>query len=169
MCGIIGYIGPKDVVPVLIDGLRRLEYRGYDSAGVAVVRGGGIELLLGTAPATVQVPMLGCLLKVIRLAPVGPVVVSRQAELFEEVEGAIDGGGGGARIVLPHALHELRTGGVPVRCREHVDDDLALVGPALPALPEGALQPLGQPSVRRRLPHAVRIGEAYCKIGRAHV
>jgi len=36
MCGIIGYIGPKDVVPVLIDGLRRLEYRGYDSAGVAV-------------------------------------------------------------------------------------------------------------------------------------
>ena len=44
MCGIIGYIGPKDVVPVLIDGLRRLEYRGYDSAGVAVVRDGQIEL-----------------------------------------------------------------------------------------------------------------------------
>src|SRR6476469_5355605 len=44
MCGIIGYIGPKDVVPVLIDGLRRLEYRGYDSAGVAVVRNGSIEL-----------------------------------------------------------------------------------------------------------------------------
>src|SRR5712675_774297 len=44
MCGIIGYIGPKDVVPVLIDGLRRLEYRGYDSAGVAVVRNGKVEL-----------------------------------------------------------------------------------------------------------------------------
>jgi glucosamine--fructose-6-phosphate aminotransferase (isomerizing) len=44
MCGIIGYIGPKQVVPVLIDGLRRLEYRGYDSAGVAVVRDGRIEL-----------------------------------------------------------------------------------------------------------------------------
>jgi glucosamine--fructose-6-phosphate aminotransferase (isomerizing) len=44
MCGIIGYIGPKDVVPVLIDGLRRLEYRGYDSAGVAVVRNGNVEL-----------------------------------------------------------------------------------------------------------------------------
>ena len=40
MCGIIGYIGPKDVVPVLIDGLRRLEYRGYDSAGVAVLHNG---------------------------------------------------------------------------------------------------------------------------------
>src|ERR671929_1111716 len=44
MCGIIGYIGPKDVVPVLIDGLRRLEYRGYDSAGVAVVRNGSVDL-----------------------------------------------------------------------------------------------------------------------------
>src|SRR5205814_7591725 len=44
MCGIIGYIGSKEVVPVLIEGLRRLEYRGYDSAGVAVVHNGAIEL-----------------------------------------------------------------------------------------------------------------------------
>jgi glucosamine--fructose-6-phosphate aminotransferase (isomerizing) len=44
MCGIIGYIGPKEVVPILIDGLRRLEYRGYDSAGVAVVHDGQVEL-----------------------------------------------------------------------------------------------------------------------------
>src|SRR3954447_6291439 len=44
MCGIIGYIGGKQVLPILIDGLRRLEYRGYDSAGVAVVRDGAIEL-----------------------------------------------------------------------------------------------------------------------------
>ena len=44
MCGIIGYIGDKTVVPVLIDGLKRLEYRGYDSAGVAVVRDGHLEL-----------------------------------------------------------------------------------------------------------------------------
>jgi len=44
MCGIIGYIGDKAVVPVLIEGLRRLEYRGYDSAGVAVVNGNGLEI-----------------------------------------------------------------------------------------------------------------------------
>jgi glucosamine--fructose-6-phosphate aminotransferase (isomerizing) len=44
MCGIIGYIGPKNVVPVLVEGLKRLEYRGYDSAGVAVVNENQINI-----------------------------------------------------------------------------------------------------------------------------
>jgi glutamine---fructose-6-phosphate transaminase (isomerizing) len=45
VCGIVGYIGPKKVVPVILDGLRRLEYRGYDSAGIAVVsENGKLEL-----------------------------------------------------------------------------------------------------------------------------
>ena len=44
MCGIIGYLGSKEVVPVLVDGLRRLEYRGYDSAGIALVRRGEVEV-----------------------------------------------------------------------------------------------------------------------------
>jgi glucosamine--fructose-6-phosphate aminotransferase (isomerizing) len=45
MCGIVGYIGPKKVSTVLIDGLRRLEYRGYDSAGIAVINGGDIQVV----------------------------------------------------------------------------------------------------------------------------
>src|ERR1039458_7571891 len=45
MCGIIGYIGPNPPVPIIIEGLRRLEYRGYDSAGIAVAGGPqGLEL-----------------------------------------------------------------------------------------------------------------------------
>jgi glucosamine--fructose-6-phosphate aminotransferase (isomerizing) len=43
MCGIMGYIGPRQALPILLDGLRRLEYRGYDSAGVAVLADGRIE------------------------------------------------------------------------------------------------------------------------------
>ncbi|MCC7035196.1 MAG: glutamine--fructose-6-phosphate transaminase (isomerizing) [Acidobacteria bacterium] len=44
MCGIIGYIGSKPVVPVILDGLKRLEYRGYDSAGIAVVDAGRLDI-----------------------------------------------------------------------------------------------------------------------------
>src|SRR5688500_7061056 len=44
MCGIIGYIGPRDAAPILMQGLHRLEYRGYDSAGIAVARGGKLKL-----------------------------------------------------------------------------------------------------------------------------
>jgi glucosamine--fructose-6-phosphate aminotransferase (isomerizing) len=40
MCGIVGYVGPDQALPIILDGLRRLEYRGYDSAGVAVLDGG---------------------------------------------------------------------------------------------------------------------------------
>ena len=41
MCGIVGYVGPRDAAPILLDGLRRLEYRGYDSAGIALLTESG--------------------------------------------------------------------------------------------------------------------------------
>ncbi len=44
MCGIVGYVGRQDAVPVLVEGLARLEYRGYDSAGVAVVKNGSLRM-----------------------------------------------------------------------------------------------------------------------------
>ncbi|MFC6646584.1 glutamine--fructose-6-phosphate transaminase (isomerizing) [Granulicella cerasi] len=53
MCGIVGYIGPKPCVPVIMEGLARLEYRGYDSAGIAVA-GGGHPLQLRRAPGKLR-------------------------------------------------------------------------------------------------------------------
>ena len=44
MCGIVGYVGPREAAGILVEGLRRLEYRGYDSAGIAVVNGNGLEI-----------------------------------------------------------------------------------------------------------------------------
>src|SRR5437660_7289870 len=53
MCGIVGYIGPKKVVSVIIEGLRELEYRGYDSAGIAVVPQSG-KLEIRRAPGKLR-------------------------------------------------------------------------------------------------------------------
>jgi len=44
MCGIVGYIGPQEATPIVLDGLRKLEYRGYDSAGIATLDQGKINI-----------------------------------------------------------------------------------------------------------------------------
>ncbi len=44
MCGIVGYVGPKNCVPIILEGLRRLEYRGYDSAGIALIKDGTFQI-----------------------------------------------------------------------------------------------------------------------------
>jgi glucosamine--fructose-6-phosphate aminotransferase (isomerizing) len=65
MCGIVGYVGPKKVVPVIIEGLRRLEYRGYDSAGIAVGSPNRSTLEVRRAPGK-----LGNLEEVLREHPI---------------------------------------------------------------------------------------------------
>jgi len=44
MCGIVGYVGPRDATTIIYDGLKRLEYRGYDSAGLAVIGNGSLQI-----------------------------------------------------------------------------------------------------------------------------
>jgi glutamine phosphoribosylpyrophosphate amidotransferase len=53
MCGIVGVVAERNSVPILVEGLRRLEYRGYDSAGIAVLNGGRASRLRTRANQTV--------------------------------------------------------------------------------------------------------------------
>src|SRR5947208_16525774 len=66
MCGIVGYVGRAEAAQILLEGLRRLEYRGYDSAGVAVGEGGNLQLrkcagrIAALARLTKKRPLSGC-------------------------------------------------------------------------------------------------------------
>jgi glucosamine--fructose-6-phosphate aminotransferase (isomerizing) len=66
MCGIVGYVGSSEAAPILLDGLRRLEYRGYDSAGIAIVNGDHVQTrkcagrIAALAKLVDQKPPIGC-------------------------------------------------------------------------------------------------------------
>lgn len=60
MCGIVAYIGTKSAQPVLLEGLRRLEYRGYDSAGIGLLSAGGIKITKNKGRIAALTEMLGC-------------------------------------------------------------------------------------------------------------
>ena len=89
MCGIIGYVGSRHAGPILLEGLRRLEYRGYDSAGVALVEHAGLvvrkrqgKIQEGLAPLLLAEPVVGtCGVGHTRWATHGPPVTPTRTRI----------------------------------------------------------------------------------------
>ena len=102
MCGIVGYLGPKPVVPILVNGLRYLEYRGYDSAGIAYLN--GEEDVLQVYKSA------GKLLNLEKLLPTGllsQTPTEQRALTTSSVSGqlALDGSKGSSTVSSPHTLN----------------------------------------------------------------
>ena len=79
MCGIVGYVGHRDPRQVVLEGLRKLEYRGYDSSGIAVHKGdAGIEVTRAVGPVDDLVK------KIMEIAPERQVAVSLERQSKEQ-------------------------------------------------------------------------------------
>src|ERR1700720_4033968 len=78
MCGIIGYIGKRDAAPILMEGLHRLEYRGYDSPGIAVAHAGELRLGKGKGGGGGCASSKSCCPRASRAPPASPIPAGRR-------------------------------------------------------------------------------------------
>ena len=100
MCGIIGYVGHRPGVPIVVGGLRRLEYRGYDSSGVAVLAGGAIRVARA---------------------------VGKLANLDPRLGGLDDGSAAGLQVAMGHTRWATHGGVTERNAHPHVSGSIAVV------------------------------------------
>src|SRR2546430_7846630 len=111
MCGIVGYTGPRQAAGLLFEGLRRLEYRGYDSAGIALVADGRIEVHKAAGKIGVLEKQLGTTL------PAGPTGIAHTRWATHSAPNTINAHPhthcGGTPAPIPHRI--IQKAGVPRR------------------------------------------------------
>ncbi|OLC06694.1 MAG: glutamine--fructose-6-phosphate aminotransferase [Gemmatimonadetes bacterium 13_1_40CM_70_11] len=107
MCGIVGYTGPRQGVPLVLDGLKRLEYRGYDSAGIAVVDGGQVQVFKAPGRIAVLEKELGSRMPagIIENAQVLRTALSKRGHVFRSETDT---------EVLAHLVEDLHAKGTPL-------------------------------------------------------
>ena len=93
MCGIVGYVGPREATPLLVAGLRKLEYRGYDSAGLAVTDSGQMQVV------RCRGKLAGLETMVAKEPPQGRVEVVELADGARDLDGATRVNGEAGRVV----------------------------------------------------------------------
>src|SRR5947208_12816984 len=104
MCGIVGYTGPRQAAPLLLEGLRRLEYRGYDSAGIALIADGRIEVHKAAGKISVLEKELG---KTLAAGRTGIAHARWATEGGRHTDhGARDTEGGGSLVLVVSGAHD---------------------------------------------------------------
>jgi len=109
MCGIVGAVSTRNIVPILVEGLKRLEYRGYDSCGVAVHQGGGLKRARSTDPKALadairqtNVPVAN------RMSLGGPIKFNPKGQVEGNISAAIQNLKGRPTVTLPAEFAEAK-------------------------------------------------------------